>query len=81
MEEALKSSVWVISPEYSGWLHKKGFHWRKLWKKRWIAISGAELAYADKVLIYELKHKRRKEAIYSFFHFRNQLQGKLIKIQ
>ena len=47
MEEALKSSVWVTSPEYSGWLMKKGFHWRKLWKKRWVAISGAELAYAD----------------------------------
>ena len=47
MEEALKSSVWVTSPEYSGWLLKKGFYWRKAWRKKWVAISGAELAYAD----------------------------------
>jgi serine/threonine protein kinase len=47
MEEALRTSVWLTSPEYSGWLMKRGFHWRKLWKKRWVAISGAELAYAD----------------------------------
>ena len=47
MDVALKTSVWVTSPEYSGWLEKKGFHWRKLWKKRWVALHGAEIAYMD----------------------------------
>jgi PH domain len=45
MEEALASSVWITSPEYAGWLQKRGFAWRKLWRKRWVALHGSELAY------------------------------------
>ena len=48
MDIALKSSVWVTSPEFAGWLMKRGFHWRKLWKKRWVALHGAEIVYMDK---------------------------------
>ena len=48
MDIALQSSVWVTSPEYAGWLQKRGFHWRKLWKKRWVALHGAEIVYMDK---------------------------------
>jgi hypothetical protein len=48
MDEALSSSVWVTSPEFAGWLLKRGFHWRKLWKKRWIALHGAEIVYMEK---------------------------------
>ena len=48
MEIALQQSVWISSPEYAGWLMKRGFHWRKLWKKRWVALHGAELVYMDK---------------------------------
>ena len=29
MDVALQSSVWVTSPEFSGWLLKRGFHVRK----------------------------------------------------
>lgn len=45
MDTAISNSVWVVSPEFSGFLLKRGFHWRKLWKKRWIALHGAEIAY------------------------------------
>jgi serine/threonine protein kinase len=45
METALENSVWVISPEFAGYLTKRGFHWRKLWKKRWVALHGSEIAY------------------------------------
>jgi len=48
MDVALQSSVWVTSPEFAGWLNKRGFHWRKLWKKRWVALHGAEIVYMDK---------------------------------
>jgi len=48
MDIALKSSVWVTSPEFAGWLQKRGFHWRKLWKNRWLALHGAEIVYMDK---------------------------------
>jgi calcium/calmodulin-dependent protein kinase I len=48
MDTALESSVWVSSPEFAGWLQKRGFHWRKLWKKRWVALHGAEIVYMDK---------------------------------
>ena len=48
MDIALRSSVWVTSPEYAGWLMKRGFHWRKLWKNRWVALHGAEIVYMDK---------------------------------
>ena len=48
MESALQNSVRVTSPEFAGWLGKRGFHWRKLWKRRWIALHGAELVYMDK---------------------------------
>ncbi len=48
MDSALQNSVWVSSPEYAGWLVKRGFHWRKLWKRRWVALHGAELVYMDK---------------------------------
>ena len=48
MDIALQNSVWVTSPEYAGWLLKRGFHWRKLWKRRWVALHGAELVYMDK---------------------------------
>ena len=48
MDTALRNSVWVSSPEYAGWLVKRGFHWRKLWKRRWVALHGAELVYMDK---------------------------------
>ncbi len=72
MDTALQSSVYVSSPEFAGWLVKRGFHvcsirisnifrkltcsyfsnifqkWRKLWKKRWVALHGAELVYMDK---------------------------------
>jgi len=48
MDIALKSSVWVTSPEFAGWLKKRGFHWRKLWKNRWVALHGAEIVYMDK---------------------------------
>ena len=34
METALENSVWVTSPEFAGWLVKRGFRWRKLWTKR-----------------------------------------------
>lgn len=45
MESALENSIWVISPEFAGHLQKKGFYWRKLWKKRWVALHGSEIAY------------------------------------
>jgi len=48
MDVALKNSVWVTSPEFSGYLHKKGFRWRKLWKKRWVALHGTEVAYMER---------------------------------
>jgi calcium/calmodulin-dependent protein kinase I len=48
MDVALNSSVWVSSPEFAGWLQKRGFHWRKLWKLRWVALHGAEIVYMDK---------------------------------
>jgi hypothetical protein len=48
MDVALQSSVWVSSPEFAGWLGKRGFHWRKLWKQRWVALHGAEIVYMDK---------------------------------
>jgi hypothetical protein len=48
MDIAIQSSVYVSSPEFAGWLTKRGFHWRKLWKKRWIALHGAEIVYMDK---------------------------------
>ena len=47
METALESSVYVTSPEFAGWLLKRGFHWRKLWKKRWVALHGAEIVYME----------------------------------
>ena len=40
--------IWVTGPESSGWLQKKGFYWRRLWKKRWIALHGTEIAYMDR---------------------------------
>jgi len=48
MDTALQSSVYVSSPEFAGWLMKRGFHWRKLWKKRWVALHGAEIVYMEK---------------------------------
>eukprot|EP01035_Chromulina_nebulosa_P024396 gene24396-31757_t len=48
MDAALQSSVFISSPEFAGWLNKRGFHWRKLWKRRWVALHGAEIAYMDK---------------------------------
>lgn len=48
MEEAIQSSVFLTSPDTSGWLNKRGFHWRKLWKQRWVALHGAEIAYMNK---------------------------------
>lgn len=27
---------------------KRGFHWRKLWKRRWVALHGAEIVYMEK---------------------------------
>jgi serine/threonine protein kinase len=45
METALENSVWVTSPEFAGWLVKRGFRWRKLWTKRWVALHGTEIAY------------------------------------
>jgi len=48
MDEAIQSSIWVTSPEFSGWLMKRGFHWRKLWKKRWVALHGTEIAYMER---------------------------------
>eukprot|EP01036_Dinobryon_divergens_P038529 gene38529-50602_t len=45
MDVAIQSSVYVLSPEYAGWLLKRGFHWRKLWRRRWVALHGAELVY------------------------------------
>lgn len=47
MQSALENSVWVVSPEYAGHLSKRGFHWRKLWKKRWVALHGSEIAYME----------------------------------
>jgi hypothetical protein len=29
MDVALQSSVWVTSPEFAGWLMKRGFHVRE----------------------------------------------------
>eukprot|EP01031_Cornospumella_fuschlensis_P025003 gene25003-30203_t len=48
MEDAIQSSVYVSTPDFSGWLWKRGFHWRKLWKRRWIALHGVEVVYMDK---------------------------------
>jgi hypothetical protein len=31
MDIALQSSVWVTSPEFSGWLLKRGFHVRNFY--------------------------------------------------
>ena len=45
MDTALENSVWVTSPEFAGWLVKRGFRWRKLWTKRWVALHGTEIAY------------------------------------
>ena len=39
METALENSVWVTSPEFAGWLVKRGFRWRKLWTKRCVFTS------------------------------------------
>ena len=47
MNEAIASSVWVTSPEFAGWLTKRGFAWRKLWCKKWIALHGAEIVYME----------------------------------
>ena len=47
MDVALQSSVWVTSPEFAGYLMKRGFAWRKLWKKRWVALHGSEIVYMD----------------------------------
>ena len=48
MDDALKNSIWVTGPESSGWLFKKGFYWRRQWKKRWVALHGTEIAYMDR---------------------------------
>eukprot|EP00600_Ochromonadales_sp_CCMP1393_P010926 CAMPEP_0174996974 /NCGR_PEP_ID=MMETSP0005-20121125/696_1 /TAXON_ID=420556 /ORGANISM="Ochromonas sp., Strain CCMP1393" /LENGTH=1057 /DNA_ID=CAMNT_0016251449 /DNA_START=95 /DNA_END=3269 /DNA_ORIENTATION=- len=48
MDDAIKSSVYVTSPEFAGYLDKKGFRWRKVWKKRWVALHGMEIVYMDK---------------------------------
>ena len=48
MDIALNSSIYVSSPEFAGWLYKKGFRWRKLWRKRWVALHGAEIVYMEK---------------------------------
>jgi len=48
MDDAIKSSVYVTSPEFAGYLMKKGFRWRKVWKKRWVALHGMEIVYMDK---------------------------------
>lgn len=37
--------MWVRSPDFAGWLVKKGFRWRKLWKKRWVVLDGRDIAY------------------------------------
>ncbi|KAJ1442069.1 kinase-like domain-containing protein, partial [Ochromonadaceae sp. CCMP2298] len=47
MEAALQSSVYVTSPEFAGWLQKRGFRWRKLWRRRWVALHGAEIVYME----------------------------------
>eukprot|EP00601_Ochromonadales_sp_CCMP2298_P024078 CAMPEP_0173285796 /NCGR_PEP_ID=MMETSP1143-20121109/8825_1 /TAXON_ID=483371 /ORGANISM="non described non described, Strain CCMP2298" /LENGTH=615 /DNA_ID=CAMNT_0014224019 /DNA_START=59 /DNA_END=1906 /DNA_ORIENTATION=- len=48
MDDAIKSSIYVTSPEFAGYLMKKGFRWRKVWKKRWVALHGMEIVYMDK---------------------------------
>ena len=48
MNDAITNSVWVTSPEYAGWLTKRGFAWRKLWRPRWVALHGAEIVYMEK---------------------------------
>ena len=47
MNEAIANSVWVTSPEFAGWLTKRGFAWRKLWRRKWIALHGAEIVYME----------------------------------
>ncbi len=43
METALENSVWVTSPEFAGWLVKRGFRWRKLWTNYAPATAAAEI--------------------------------------
>jgi serine/threonine protein kinase len=47
MDEAILSSVWITAPEFAGWLTKRGFAWRKLWRQKWVALHGAEVVYMD----------------------------------
>ena len=47
MDIAINTSTYVSSPEFAGWLLKRGFKWRKLWKKRWVALHGCELVYME----------------------------------
>mmetsp|Transcript_14996 Transcript_14996/g.24825 ORF Transcript_14996/g.24825 Transcript_14996/m.24825 type:complete len:1019 (-) Transcript_14996:236-3292(-) len=42
-----ESSVYIVSPEFSGYLLKKGFYWRKLWKRKWVVLHGDEISYMD----------------------------------
>lgn len=43
-----QQNIFIVSPEFGGYLMKRGFYWRKLWKKRWVILHGAEIAYMDK---------------------------------
>jgi hypothetical protein len=36
--EMEKNNLFVVSPEFGGILSKRGFYWRKLWKRRWVSI-------------------------------------------
>ena len=37
----------LYATRQTGWLYKKGFHWFKAWKKRWVVLQGRNLSYFD----------------------------------
>lgn len=40
-----KSGLFIVSPEFGGYLSKRGFYWRKQWKKRWVNLLFPLISY------------------------------------
>jgi serine/threonine protein kinase len=65
--DILQNSLWISSPEWSGWLTKRSSNWfvskslllkgRYAWQRKWVSLHGTELVYMDKEPTVEnMKH-------------------------
>jgi serine/threonine protein kinase len=46
-----QTDFWVVAPECSGWITKRGFRFFKMWKPRWMVLANNHIAYYEEELL------------------------------